>query len=112
MTVWATRADQVDLRGPNPHDLARSPFIARRRAERPSEEYRDLTPEEWTDFLGHFELRKVALGVCTRASARAPTQRLARRTGGPAGSRPRSARPAPAPPRRPARRRPAAPRPR
>src|SRR5664280_2852910 len=24
MTVWATRADQVDLRGPNPHDLARS----------------------------------------------------------------------------------------
>src|SRR5664280_747813 len=23
-TVWATRADQVDLRGPNPHDLARS----------------------------------------------------------------------------------------
>ena len=41
-------------------------FIARRRAERPSEEYRDLTPEEWTDFLGHFELRKVALGVCTR----------------------------------------------
>src|SRR5664280_2692752 len=25
MTVWATRTDQVDLRGPNPHDLARSP---------------------------------------------------------------------------------------
>src|SRR5664280_2807305 len=25
MTVWAKRADQVDLRGPNPHDLARSP---------------------------------------------------------------------------------------
>src|SRR5450759_4778216 len=25
MTVWATRADQVNLRGPNPHDLARSP---------------------------------------------------------------------------------------
>src|SRR5664280_744913 len=24
MTVWATRADQVDLRGPNPPDLARS----------------------------------------------------------------------------------------
>lgn len=41
-------------------------FIARRRAERPSEEYRDLTPEEWDEFLGHFELRKVALGVCTR----------------------------------------------
>src|SRR5660397_135548 len=24
MTVWATRADQVDLRSPNPHDPARS----------------------------------------------------------------------------------------
>ena len=41
-------------------------FIARRRALRPSEEYCDLTPEEWTEFLGHFELRKVELGVCTR----------------------------------------------
>src|SRR5664280_1691326 len=36
MTVWATRADQVDLRGPNPHDLARSPSRARHgRAGRP-----------------------------------------------------------------------------
>ena len=41
-------------------------FIARRRSLRPSEEYRDLSAEEWTEFLGHFELRKVALGVCTR----------------------------------------------
>jgi len=41
-------------------------FLARRRAERPSEEYRDLTPEEWDQFLAHFELRKVALGTCTR----------------------------------------------
>ncbi|MGN9789320.1 tyrosine-type recombinase/integrase [Nonomuraea sp. ZG12] len=41
-------------------------FIARRRAERPSEEYRDLTPGEWEEFLAHFELRKVALGVCGR----------------------------------------------
>jgi hypothetical protein len=41
-------------------------FIARRRSLRPGEEYRDLTPEEWDQFLGHFELRKVALGVCTR----------------------------------------------
>ena len=41
-------------------------FIARRRALRPGEEYRDLTPEEWDQFLHHFELRKVALGVCTR----------------------------------------------
>ena len=41
-------------------------FIARRRALRPGEEYRDLSPEEWDQFLHHFELRKVALGVCTR----------------------------------------------
>ena len=41
-------------------------FIARRRAERPSEEYRELTASEWEDFLAHFELRKVALGVCGR----------------------------------------------
>src|SRR5260370_22852414 len=41
-------------------------FIARRRAERPSEEYRDLTAAEWDEFLAHFQLRKVALGVCGR----------------------------------------------
>ncbi|GAB3483303.1 hypothetical protein GCM10027521_22810 [Amycolatopsis cihanbeyliensis] len=41
-------------------------FVARRRAERPSEEYRDLTAGEWDDFLAHFALRKVALGTCGR----------------------------------------------
>ncbi len=41
-------------------------FIARRRSQRPAEEYRALTSEEWDQFLHHFELRKVALGVCTR----------------------------------------------
>jgi hypothetical protein len=41
-------------------------FIARRRTLRPGEEYRDLSPAEWDEFLGHFELRKVELGVCTR----------------------------------------------
>ena len=41
-------------------------FIARRRAERPSEEYRELTAVEWDEFLAHFELRKVALGTCGR----------------------------------------------
>jgi integrase len=41
-------------------------FIARRRAERPGEEYRELTASEWEEFLAHFELRKVALGVCGR----------------------------------------------
>jgi len=42
-------------------------FITRRRALRPSEEYRTPTDEEWQEFLGHFERRKVALGDCGRA---------------------------------------------
>lgn len=42
-------------------------FIARRRALRPSEEYRVPTDAEWDEFLGHFERRKVALGECGRA---------------------------------------------
>ncbi len=42
-------------------------FLARRRALRPTEEYRTPTDEEWQDFLGHFERRKVATGTCGRA---------------------------------------------
>jgi len=42
-------------------------FLARRRALRPSEEYRTPTDEEWQEFLGHFERRKVATGLCGRA---------------------------------------------
>jgi integrase len=42
-------------------------FIARRRSIRPSAEYREPTDAEWTDFLGHFERRKVELGTCGRA---------------------------------------------
>ena len=44
-------------------------FIARRRALRPSEEYRMPTDEEWEEFLGHFARRKVALGECGRSYA-------------------------------------------
>ncbi|MBV9160435.1 MAG: site-specific integrase [Pseudonocardiales bacterium] len=42
-------------------------FIARRRQLRPSEEYRTPTDQEWEEFLGHFERRRVALGDCGRA---------------------------------------------
>lgn len=42
-------------------------FLARRRSLRPSEEYRVPTDEEWTEFLGHFERRKVSTGTCGRA---------------------------------------------
>ena len=44
-------------------------FINRRRALRPSEEYRVPTDEEWEEFLGHFARRKVALGECGRSYA-------------------------------------------
>jgi Phage integrase family len=42
-------------------------FLARRRALRPTEEYRVPTDEEWQDFLGHFQRRKVSTGTCGRA---------------------------------------------
>ena len=42
-------------------------FLARRRSLRPSEEYRTPTDQEWTEFLGHFERRKVSLGTCGRS---------------------------------------------
>jgi hypothetical protein len=41
--------------------------IARRRATRPSEEYRAPTDQEWDAFLAHFEKRKVSVGTCARA---------------------------------------------
>lgn len=44
-------------------------FITRRRQQRPSEEYRDVTDAEWDEFLDHFEHRKVELGTCGRAYA-------------------------------------------
>jgi len=44
-------------------------FLARRRALRPSEEYRTPTDDEWQEFLGHFERRKVSIGTCARAFA-------------------------------------------
>ena len=42
-------------------------FIARRRALRPSEEYRVPSDAEWDEFLGHFERRKLSLGTCGRS---------------------------------------------
>ncbi len=42
-------------------------FLARRRSLRPSEEYRVPTDDEWQEFLGHFERRKVSIGTCARA---------------------------------------------
>ncbi|MDT4937273.1 MAG: hypothetical protein QOG80_944, partial [Pseudonocardiales bacterium] len=42
-------------------------FLARRRSLRPSDEYRTPTDNEWQEFLGHFEKRKVSIGTCARA---------------------------------------------
>ena len=49
-------------------DLIRSyrAFLDKRRATRPSEEYREPTDQEWQEFQKHFQLRKVALGTCGR----------------------------------------------
>ncbi|WP_207757560.1 tyrosine-type recombinase/integrase [Nonomuraea cypriaca] len=44
-------------------------FIARRRAARPSQEYRTPTDAEWDEFLTHFEKRKLSIGTCARAFA-------------------------------------------
>jgi len=52
-----------------PHEAVQAhlAFLARRRSARPSEEYRTPTDEEWNEFLGHFEKRKVSIGTCARA---------------------------------------------
>jgi hypothetical protein len=52
-----------------PHEAiqAHLAFLARRRALRPTEEYRTPTDAEWAEFLGHFERRKLATGLCGRA---------------------------------------------
>lgn len=42
-------------------------FLARRRGQRPGEEYRVPTDTEWEQFLGHWERRKVSTGLCGRA---------------------------------------------
>ncbi|AIV38620.1 integrase [Streptomyces sp. CCM_MD2014] len=41
-------------------------FLARRRAERPKDEYREPSGEEWSDFQQHFDKRRVELGSCGR----------------------------------------------
>ena len=48
-------------------------FIARRRALRPSEEYRRPTDAEWDEFLGHFERRQAS----PSATADEPTEQAA-----------------------------------
>ncbi|MET9913489.1 tyrosine-type recombinase/integrase [Streptomyces sp. NPDC006476] len=52
-----------------PHDAieAHRAFITRRRVLRSAEEYRTPTPEEWDQFLGHFEKRKLSIGICGRS---------------------------------------------
>lgn len=40
--------------------------VARRRVLRPTEEYREPTEQEWTEFATHFRRRRMALGDCYR----------------------------------------------
>ncbi|PZR79005.1 MAG: site-specific integrase, partial [Candidatus Aeolococcus gillhamiae] len=64
-------ATTMDYKAVYPEEAINShrAFLARRRDLRPSEEYRTPTDEEWDEFLGHFERRKLALGVCGRSYA-------------------------------------------
>ncbi|MGV0109001.1 tyrosine-type recombinase/integrase [Arthrobacter sp. CP30] len=41
-------------------------YLARRRAQRPTDEYTGVTEQEWADFEEHFDKRKVELGSCAR----------------------------------------------
>jgi hypothetical protein len=41
-------------------------FLDTRRSQRPSEEYREPTEQEWVEFHQHFQLRKLELGTCGR----------------------------------------------
>ncbi|MFJ8961491.1 tyrosine-type recombinase/integrase [Lentzea sp. NPDC102401] len=41
-------------------------FLDRRRAQRPTAEYRQPTDTEWTEFQQHFHTRKLELGDCAR----------------------------------------------
>lgn len=43
--------------------------LQRRRALRPTEEYRPVTDQEWAEFEEHFDKRKVELGSCGRPYA-------------------------------------------
>jgi hypothetical protein len=49
-------------------DLVRSyrAYLNTRRADRPAEEYREPTDEEWSEFQQHFLTRKLELGDCAR----------------------------------------------
>ncbi|MFE4590419.1 hypothetical protein [Streptomyces laurentii] len=40
--------------------------LQHRRQIRPDDEYRDATNDEWSEFEGHFDRRKVELGSCGR----------------------------------------------
>jgi site-specific recombinase XerC len=49
-------------------DLVRTyrAFLDRRRAQRPTSDYREPTDTEWREFEQHFALRKLELGTCAR----------------------------------------------
>ena len=52
-----------------PDDVIRShrAFNENRRTLRPTDEYREVTPDEWDEFEEHFAKRKIAIGDCMRA---------------------------------------------
>jgi hypothetical protein len=64
--IRTVRISEVTIIYPTEALEAHRSFIARRRATRPSEEYRTPTNAEWDAFLAHFERRKLSVGTCAR----------------------------------------------
>ncbi|MEV0804341.1 site-specific integrase [Kribbella sp. NPDC050281] len=77
-------------------DLVRSyrSFLDRRRAMRPTEEYREPTDAEWSEFQQHFHTRKLELGDCGRPLRNTLQTRTRLRSLPHAPGRPQTARPA------------------
>lgn len=50
-------------------------FIARRRAQRPGQEYREPSPQEWAEFEQHFTRRKLELGTGRQRHRQRPRPR-------------------------------------
>ncbi len=64
--LLARAARRAGLRDPDGVVAHLQAFMARRRAARPAEEYREPTAVEWAEFEQHFGKRTMELGYCRR----------------------------------------------
>lgn len=59
----------VQFRQQRPKAGVNRAFLQARRSNRPAEEYREPTEEEWREFQQHFHTRKLELGDCAAPTA-------------------------------------------